>query len=297
MTLPLRRRGVLRGSLIDAVGGTIVEQNGFRYHVFTSSGTFTVLGGFGNVDLLVVAGGGSGGNANDFNFDTAQGGGGAGGLRKAVREVSPGSFSIVVGNGGPAQDGHDRGFNGQNSSALGVTSVGGGGGASRTLSGRNGGSGGGRSVTRTVEPGPAGSGIPSQGFDGGSFFRNDSIKAFGGGGGGGAGSVGGDASQSVAGVGGSAVDVGTLYGLDFVGVDGFVAGGGGGSGGGLLGTTVGGAGGGGGGGAGGTRTGEIDGTDGTNGTGSGGGGGGSGGNMRSGAGGSGIVVVWYPRPS
>jgi hypothetical protein len=296
MTLGARRRGILNDTGILAVGGTIVEQNGFRYHVFDTVGSFsfTVERGVGEVDFLVVAGGASGGNANDFVRDTSPGGGGAGGLRKLVTQVVPGVYGVSVGNGGAAQTGHANGFNGQSSSAFGFSSVGGGGGGSRASGGNNGGSGGGQSITRTVVPGTPGSGIAGQGFDGGEAFRVTNDFIFGGGGGGGAGSVGGDADISGAGVGGAAVDVGTLYGLDFVGVSGFVAGGGGGSGGGAETLSYGGASGGGGGaGAGGTRKDLTDGTDATNGTGSGGGGGGSGGTMRSGAGGSGLVVVWY----
>lgn len=42
---------------ITATGGTITELNGYRIHAFTSSGTLSVTGS-GNVEYLVVAGGG-----------------------------------------------------------------------------------------------------------------------------------------------------------------------------------------------------------------------------------------------
>jgi hypothetical protein len=57
----------------SATGGTITNVSSYNYHVFTSSGTFTVIAGTKNCEVLVVAGGGSGG-AN------LSGGGGAGGV-------------------------------------------------------------------------------------------------------------------------------------------------------------------------------------------------------------------------
>ncbi len=60
-----------------ATGGTVTAAgiapgNGYRYHVFTAPGTFTVTAP-GNVEYLVIAGGGGGGVG-------AGGGGGAGGF-------------------------------------------------------------------------------------------------------------------------------------------------------------------------------------------------------------------------
>jgi hypothetical protein len=56
-----------------ATGGTVVVYDGYYYHSFTSSGTFTPLQNI-TCDILIVAGGGSGG------FGNGGGGGGAGGL-------------------------------------------------------------------------------------------------------------------------------------------------------------------------------------------------------------------------
>ncbi len=122
-----------------ATGGSIATPgNGYRYHVFTSPGTFqlsAIDGGSPSlaVEYLVVAGGG-GGAAN------RGGGGGAGGFRTnedgnpkagAAMNIATGSFPIVVGTGGaggvwpsPAAYGDEGGA----SSFNGIESTGGGGG-------------------------------------------------------------------------------------------------------------------------------------------------------------------------
>ena len=61
-----------------ATGGTITEGGGYRIHTFTSSGTFTVTRG-GNVEYLVVGGGGVGSaNGGNPGFGGSGGGGAAG---------------------------------------------------------------------------------------------------------------------------------------------------------------------------------------------------------------------------
>ena len=64
------------GGGISASGATVTAEgitpgNGYRYHVFTSPGDFTVNSGEGEVEYMVLAGGGSAGNGH-------YGGGGAG---------------------------------------------------------------------------------------------------------------------------------------------------------------------------------------------------------------------------
>ena len=90
-----------------ATGGTIIDDGGFRIHVFTSPGSFVVssLGaGPGTVEYLVVAGGGGGGSI------AAQGGGGGGGagglyttdaniptpLRQSPIPITTGTYPITV---------------------------------------------------------------------------------------------------------------------------------------------------------------------------------------------------------
>ena len=141
---------------IEATGGNQTTPAGFtsgdyKYHVFTSSGTFTVTAG-GNIEFLVVAGGGGGGWGNG-------GAGGAGGLRTndpavpaPIRisdtvSVSAGPYAITVGGGGDSNTTpYTTNRAGGNSSiaSLVVASGGGAGGPAPTASDMDGGSGGGQ---------------------------------------------------------------------------------------------------------------------------------------------------------
>ena len=143
-------------SPISASGGNQTTASGFtsggyKYHVFTSSGALTVSSGSGDIEFLVVAGGGGGGWGNG-------GAGGAGGLRtndpgvpSPIRitdpvSVSPGPYTITVGDGGASNDSPFSNRTGGNSSiaSLVVASGGGGGGPTSTASDMDGGSGGGQ---------------------------------------------------------------------------------------------------------------------------------------------------------
>jgi len=260
----------------------------YKAHTFTSSGTFTVSGFSGSVEVLIIAGGGGGGGHSG-------GGGGAGGLLYYGAEtpktpngsaitVTPQGYSIVIGAGGagsgaPYNTVDGRGVSGVNSSAFGYTAIGGGGGGtanSGQLAGRDGGSGGGGSRSSS-----GGAGTSGQGNNGGSPGTSSSLYP--GGGGGGAGAVGANGSTSAGGAGG----VGLQYSIN--GTATYYAGGGGGTlqdvGGGDQG-----AGGNGGGGAGrDTAQGEA----GDPNTGGGGGGGHYSSGTGGGAGGSGIVIIRY----
>ena len=78
--------GILQGFFLKdprvrAFGGTVIDADGYRIHVFTGTGPFNVLSS-GEVEYLVVAGGGGGG-ANSYPGPLgprSSGGGGAGGL-------------------------------------------------------------------------------------------------------------------------------------------------------------------------------------------------------------------------
>lgn len=234
---------------------------------------------------LVVAGGGGGGQS----VFASAGGGGAGGLLTGTffANVST-SYSIVVGSGGGV------GASGTNSSAFGVTAIGGGHGGgnvqppSGNFSGGNGGSGGGSAIDNS-----AGSGTAGQGFAG-SLGRGDPFQ------GGGGGGAGGASTRPNGGIGIQSSITGTAT---------YYAGGGGGGGsnssGGQDGQLPGpgGLGGGGYGGYGGPDgSGSIatDGVAGTAGTGGGGGGGarvGQYGSTAGGAGGSGVVIAAYASPT
>jgi len=123
-------------------GGTITTANGFYIHTFTSSNTFVVPTGFSaNANYLVVAGGGSGGGSTG-------GGGGAGGLLSGYINITSQSYTITIGGGGPGTSQMTIGVNGTQTTAFGLTAVGGGGGAytinsSGGSGGLSGGSGGG----------------------------------------------------------------------------------------------------------------------------------------------------------
>lgn len=89
--------GATSAAAIVATGGTITDSGGYRYHTFTSSGTFTVSsiasGSFSNtLEFLVVGGGGAGGATG--------GGGGAGGTCIAsTRTATVKGHSVTVGGG------------------------------------------------------------------------------------------------------------------------------------------------------------------------------------------------------
>lgn len=203
------------GGDVAATGGNniSISPSGYKYHSFTSPGTF-VCGSVSKVDILVVAGGGAGGSYYG-------GGGGAGGLivwdNAPLNDVT--SLTIVVGDGGANSPGNNvNGATGGDSTVSGWNSTlfnptvliakGGGGGTPAGQSpGGVGGSGGGRGSVPA--PGPAG-GAATQptvntqftplpafsqfGNAGGSY--PPSSTGYAGAGGGGAGAAGGNGFQS-----------------------------------------------------------------------------------------------------
>ena len=265
-------------------GGSITTSGSFRIHTFTSSGTFVNTIPDNSVEYLVIAGGGSGGNSENFS-STGSSGGGAGGYRCSVSgensgggasaesalTLSAASYTVTIGAGGASVSGHGAGNNGNNSVFGSITSLAGGKGGGGSSGAGNGGSGGGQGYQGSI-----GSGTSGQGHNGGSFSDPE------GAGGGGAGAVGVNGSGN-GGAGGAGVS------SNINGSATTRAGGGGGSGGS---GSNGGAGGSGGGGAG-TSGNNTSGGSGSANTGSGGGGTGPGNGGNSGAGGSGIVIVRY----
>ena len=307
-----------------ATGGSIATPgNGYRYHVFTSPGTFelsAIDGGSPSlaVEYLVVAGGG-GGAAN------RAGGGGAGGLRTnedgnpkagSAMAIATGSFPVVVGTGGagsvyPSPATSDSG----GTSSFNSISATGGGNAAINGSGGPGGSGGGGTVHGFGGGGSGNAGgyTPPEGNDGGAggYPR-------GGGGGGGAGAAGSDAPGTPGGNGGAGHAMPSFAGpilspvipgsmATAIGPTGLYAGGGGGGGQGSGNGGTGGPGGGGNGGKGNVPPGSYNptsneygpaGAPAVDGTGGGGGGGGNfpgtNPNMRPGGdGGNGVVIIKY----
>lgn len=246
----------------------------------TTTTSWTCPAGVTSIEVLVIAGGGSGAGGSGGGA----GGGGAGGViyTNAYTVVPGNSYTITVGAGGASSNRANNGFSGSNSVFDTLTAIGGGGGGCNTLPGVAGGSGGGSGEYSTATNGAqsaigfGGAGTSGQGFKGG-----DTLLTGAGSGGGGAGGAGVNSIAGNVGPGGPGLN------FSITGTPTWYAGGGGASGNSLPGS-LGGSGVGGNGGAGSGGSGTV--TAGAASTGSGGGGIYVGG---SGAGGSGIVVIRY----
>lgn len=242
---------------------------------------------------LLAAGGGGGG-------DALSGGAGAGGVLTGTYTLTPGTvYSFVVGAGGAgraAVSTYAPGYSGNNSTAFGLTAVGGG--YSNAYSngsslngpngnGGNGGSGGGAGTTDAGGgggPWSGGAGTSGQGNNGGSG-NSPSQSGYASGGGGGAGAAGGNSSGSTSGSGGNGI-VSSITGSAL-----YYGGGGGGG----CQSSNGGVPGSGGLGGGGAGNGTSMGTAGTANTGGGAGGSGYGSGHPGGAnGGSGVLIMSIP---
>ena len=291
-------------------GGTLSSDATYYYRTFASTGNLIVSNAAISLDVLTVAGGGAGGRYG--------GGGGAGGIvYHASQSVSPGTTSITVGGGaasyfGDAQSGGQAPSGNPSQFGSLQQAYGGGGGglyqnnSGTSSSGANGGSGGGGAVTNGAS-GSRNAGSSTQVGVGATAFygNNGGAGAIGAGsgaaGGGGAGAVGGNAGTGAGGAGGVGISTYSSWGLATStghNVSGTVyyGGGGGGAATGGGAQSAGGFGGGGKGASGdegGATTTVIDGL-----ISSGGGGGGNpdqyvSGVWRTGAGGSGVVIVRY----
>jgi hypothetical protein len=212
---------------VQASGGTVgtfsTGGSTYKYHRFTSSGTFTVDYG-GSIDILIVAGGGGGGGGRH-----AAGAGAGGLIYQTSVSVTPGTNSIQIGAGGSG-GGYPSGAstNGANSSAFGYTAIGGGAGGNHGTTplveaGQNGGSGGGSAHTTGLAPG---SGTAGQG-NAGSRNVPDRSRCPSGGGAGGAGVANGSGGEGSSTGSGDDGGPGLQYNMD--GNNHYYAGGGGGS--------------------------------------------------------------------
>jgi hypothetical protein len=307
---------------IVATGGTITTIGAYNIHTFTSGGTFSVTSGAGNIETLLIAGGGSGGTAqpNGMSSFMGAGGGGAGGVvYKSAVPVTPGNYPASVGGGATAQTStNTKGNDGTPTTFVGLTALGGGGGGQQGYpnigvnsygnAGGSGGGGGGQqtgvnvpggSATQPAQPNP---GALQYGNPGGSSYGPGvNCGGAGGGGAGGAGiaswppgtpiptpaapnaSNGGDGIQNP--IMGSTI--GVLYNSSYY------VGGGGGGGAGPANSTPGGFGGLGGGGQGGGTVSTLSAGWSANAFTGGGGGGGVSATVPSGAGGGGVVIAKY----
>ena len=169
-------------------GDSIVTSGGYRYHIFTTTGSANFVPSTARtVEYLAVAGGGGGGYY-------AGGGGGAGGLLNGSYSATASTYTVVVGAGGLSSpsagstlnngaSGADSTVTGTNASVS-ATGGGGGGGGSGGRNGVAGGSGG-AGQRYGSGSGTGGSGTVGQGNDGATISSGNQ-----GGGGGGAGGAG-----------------------------------------------------------------------------------------------------------
>lgn len=154
-------------TFIAASGGTETTSGNYKYHTFTSSGNFVVTAAPSTkyIDILLVgAGGTSGGNSST--------GGGGGVIIREGESIGIGSYSITIG-----QPVSGAGSNGQNTVAIGLTALGGGGGGisgypDSYVAGKSGGSGGGAAAIFGGTSGPptsssAGAGLQPTSASGG----------------------------------------------------------------------------------------------------------------------------------
>lgn len=169
--------------------------------IFTGYTWQTISLGLYQIDYLVVAGGGSGGGGQVSLG--GGGGGGAGGLiygSMTVGSGTPYSFTIGAGGAAPAVNVLAHGNSGGNTTAFGLTAIGGGGGGygASASAGYSGGSGGGGGYNGYSAASNGGAGTAGQG-NAGSGVSGTSAS---GGGGGGATSAGSANTGSGGGSGG-----------------------------------------------------------------------------------------------
>ncbi len=204
--------GIGKASPIASGGDSIATYNGYTYHTFLNSGTFTMLSSK-QVEVLTVGGGGAGGGHHSTLYTTY--GGGAGAALLATTTLSPNTYKVTVGNGATASytTTGTRGPNGSPSQFGSLTAAqgGGGGGAS---------SGGGSYYNTASADGSTGS---SGGNGGGGSPAGSGTQGNSGGLGGGGGQ-GGAASSIQAGAGVNYTDWAIASGK---GLSGLFAGGGG----------------------------------------------------------------------
>ena len=267
-----------------ANGGDVYSDSTYWYHAFTMSGNFVPNQAI-TADVLCIGGGGGGGNGR-------AGGGGAGGyLYSTSQSMTTTPYTIIVGGGGFATT--TNGTSGNDSNVIGsgfstLTAGGGGYGGDTGSAGGSGGSGGGGGGANTGGGSVTGLGV---GYTGGGGVYNPSYGRAGGGGGGAGGGGGTGSSPGSGGNGGLGIQNTTFASATLTGVSGYYAGGGGG-GSAIAGAVVatGGSGTGGNGGTDSPAT-IVQSTAGVANTGGGGGGGGGTGSN----GGSGLVIIRYPK--
>jgi hypothetical protein len=159
-----------------AGGGVLWVGASYKYHIFTSSGSWTAP--VTNADVIVVAGGGGTGAAG--------GGGGAGGVRNLVAGtfVVGTTYTVTVGAAGTMSNTAPTagGNSSITTSGATISATGGGRGGVSAQAAGTGGSGGGGYLTNAGAAGNAGAYSPAEGFAG-AVGRNVEAGAMGSGGG------------------------------------------------------------------------------------------------------------------
>jgi hypothetical protein len=194
------------GSVVDegaSTGGafsTIVDGVDYRVAKYAASGSLVVTSTV-TVEYEIIAAGASGGYGRG-------GGGGAGKRKTGSVSLTPGTYTVTVGLGGPARGSLGSGTNGDNSTFNGVTANGGGfgGGATGSIAtaGGDGGHGGGAAAGDAG--GTAVAGVSNDGGNsGGLRFNSSTTNNRAGGGGGGEGGAGGAASTAMGGTAGAGI--------------------------------------------------------------------------------------------
>jgi fibronectin-binding autotransporter adhesin len=142
-----------------STGTYTVSSTTYTYHVFTSTGTFSVKSGSKSCDLLIVGGGGGGG---------AYGGGGGGGavIYVASRPLTVGEYPVTIGPGGTGNGIGNAASTrlGGTTSAIGYSATGGGGaGCYNNIPAGNGGNGGGAGAYGSSNGSGPGTGVAPSG--------------------------------------------------------------------------------------------------------------------------------------
>jgi hypothetical protein len=191
--------------VVVATGGTVTTPgDGYQYHTFTTSGTFTISTA-GRIDAVIVsAGGGGGRGVTDGSGDIGGGGGGGGGVLELLDDLEPvGAHAVGVGVGGPAgaADGNNGTQGADSSYRTHIPDGGGyGGGGLRTGNvGGDGGNGGGSAADDGLAGGNPTFQGGAPGYTGGASGNNPGGSS----GGGGGASAAGDGNAGVVGTGGA----------------------------------------------------------------------------------------------